>query len=90
LCQRLKADGFDPWLDEERVLAGQDWSFEITTAVRSSDVVIVFLSCGSVSKAGYFQKETKFALDVADEQPEGRIFIIPAKLEECEVPERLR
>ena len=30
------------------------------------------------------------ALDVADEQPEGTIFLIPAKLEECETPGRLR
>jgi hypothetical protein len=90
LYQRLKSDGFDPWLDEENLLPGQEWNLEITKAVRSSDVVIVCLSCGSVSKTGYFQKETKFALDVAEQQPEGTIFIIPAKLEECEVPERLR
>src|SRR5919202_6458835 len=30
------------------------------------------------------------ALDVADEKPEGAIFIIPLKLEECNVPDRLR
>jgi hypothetical protein len=35
------------------------------------------------------QKEIKFALDVADEQPEDTIFLIPLKLEECDVPERL-
>ena len=28
------------------------------------------------------QKEIKFALDVAEEQPEGRIYIIPARLED--------
>jgi formylglycine-generating enzyme required for sulfatase activity len=28
-------------------------------------------------------------LDVADEQPEGAIFLIPARLEQCEVPDRL-
>jgi hypothetical protein len=26
----------------------------------------------------------------ADEQPEGTIYLIPAKLEECEIPDRLR
>jgi hypothetical protein len=77
-------------LDEEKLLPGQDWNLEIAKAVRSTDVVIVCLSCGSLNKAGYFQKETKFALDVADEQPEGAVFIIPAKLEECNVPQRLR
>ncbi|HKQ73496.1 MAG TPA: toll/interleukin-1 receptor domain-containing protein [Blastocatellia bacterium] len=89
LYDRLRKAGFEPWLDEKDLLPGQDWSFEITRSVRNSDVVIVCLSKGSVSKAGFIQKEIKFALDVADEQLEGTIFIIPLKLEECEVPTRL-
>jgi hypothetical protein len=88
LYQRLQADGFEPWLDEEDLIPGQAWQREIPRAVRKSDAVIVCLSHNSV-KAGYIQKEIKFALDVADEQPEDTIFIIPLKLEECDVPERL-
>jgi hypothetical protein len=30
------------------------------------------------------------ALDVADEQPEDTIFLIPLRFEDCEVPERVR
>jgi len=41
-------------------------------------------------KSGYVQKEIRYALDVADEKPENAIFLIPCRLEECEVPERLR
>jgi hypothetical protein len=89
LYHRLLKDGFDPWLDEEELAPGQLWKDEISKAVRNSDVVIVCLSRGSVTKAGFVQKEIKIALDVADEQPEGSIFIIPLKLEECAVPERL-
>jgi hypothetical protein len=90
LYHRLRADGVQPWLDEENLIPGQDWQFQIPIAVRTSDIVIVCLSQYSVSKTGYVQKEIKSALDVADEQPEGKIFIIPVKLEECEIPERLR
>lgn len=90
LFSRLRSDSIDPWLDEQKLLPGQDWNLEITKAVHASDVVLVCLSHGSVSKAGYIQKEIKYALDVADEQPEGTIFIVPLKLEECEIPERLR
>jgi hypothetical protein len=89
LYHQLRADGIDPWLDEEELLPGQDWRLEIAKAVRDSDAVLVCLSRGSVTKAGYVQKEIKFALDVADEQPEGTIFIIPLRLEKCKVPERL-
>ena len=90
LYGRLYADGFEPWLDEENLLPGQEWELEIEKAVRSSDAVIVCLSRSSITGRGYVQKEIKYALDVADEQPEGSIFLIPAKLEECEVPNRLQ
>ena len=90
LHQRLIEDGVRPWLDQEDLLPGQDWNMEIRRAVRNSHVVIVCLSERSITKAGYVQKEIREALDVADEQPEGTIFIIPLRLEECDVPERLR
>jgi formylglycine-generating enzyme required for sulfatase activity len=90
LYHRLRVSGFDPWLDEENLLPGQDWQLEILKAVRSSDAVVICLSSRAITKAGYVQKEIKYALDVADEQPEGAIFLIPLRLEECEVPERLR
>lgn len=90
LFDRLKRDGFAPWLDEENILPGQDWDNEIRRAVRLSHVVVVCLSKSSVTKEGYVQKEIKLALDVADEKPAGTIFLIPAQLEPCEVPERLK
>lgn len=90
LYHRLRADGLAPWLDEEDLLPGQDWEREIRRAVRNADIVLVCLSQQSVVRKGYVQKEIRIALDVADEQPEGTIFIIPARLEACEVPERLR
>ena len=91
LWARLRIEeGITPWLDEEDLLPGQDWEREIPKAVKASDVVIVCLSRSATSKAGYVQKEIRYALDVAEEQPEGTIFLIPLKLEECDVPERLR
>lgn len=88
--QRLTAAGIDAWLDEEKLLPGQDWDYEIQAAVRRSDVVLVFLSQGSVTKEGYLQKEIRQVLDVADEKPEGTIFVIPVRLEDCPLPSRLR
>ncbi len=89
LYRRLKGNNVDPWLDAENLLPGQKWDYEIGNAVRSSHVVIVCLSAHT-NKAGYLQKEIKKVLDVADQQPEGTIFLIPLKLEECEVPSRLQ
>jgi len=62
LYKRLQADGFDPWLDEEDLLPGQDWQREIPKAVRSAEAIIVCLSQASINKEGYVQKEIGEAL----------------------------
>jgi len=89
LHKRLRLDECDPWLDEENLLPGQDWEYEIQNAVRTSDIFIACLSRSSITKTGYVQKEIKIALDVADSLPENTLYIIPLKLEECNVPQRL-
>lgn len=89
LFSRLQQDGFSPWLDEENLLAGERWQTAIPRAIRESDAVVVCLSQSSISKSGYVQKEIRYALDIAEEKPENTIFLIPTKLEECKIPERL-
>lgn len=89
LYDTLLKKGADPWLDSEKLLPGQDWNFEINKALDDSDVILVCLSKGSVDKEGYVQREIRLALDRTLEMPEGRIFLIPGKLEECDLPRRL-
>jgi len=89
LYTRLTQDGVDAWLDKEKLLPGQDWELEIRKAVREADVVVVCLS-KQFNQAGFRQKEVRLALDTAMEKPEGEIFIIPARLEECDNLESLR
>ena len=90
LYRRLCSAGFDPWFDEEKLIPGQDWQEEILKAVRSTDVAIACLSRSSIKKQGFIQKEIKYLLDFADEQPEGTLSLIPLRLEPCDIPERLR
>jgi len=85
----LRKEGVDVWLDKEKLLPGTDWELEIRRAVETSDIVVVCLS-RQFHQAGYRQKEVKLALDTAMKQPEGEIFIIPARLEVCDVPDSLR
>ncbi len=85
--QRLEAEGFKPWMDKEDLLPGQNWEREIPKTLRTSDFALVFLSETSVTKRGYVQKEFKLVLDVLEEMPEGQIFVIPVKLDDCKVPE---
>lgn len=90
LTKRLKEDGFDPWLDEERLLPGQDWGLEIEKAMRESGAILLCFSQESVSKESYIQKEYKRAMRIQEEKPEGSIFVIPVRLDDCELPFYLR
>jgi hypothetical protein len=86
----LFSQGADPWLDSENLLPGQDWSMEISKALDDAHVILLCLSKKSVDGEGHAQKEIRIALDRALEMPDGRIFLIPARLEVCELPYRLR
>lgn len=86
LYRFLTKDGIDVWLDKENLFPGDDWEFEIRKAVRESDLIIFCLSNKVITKKGYIQKEIKIALSEADLLPEGTIFIVPARFEDCAVP----
>lgn len=90
IYQQLTDYNVDPWLDEEKLLPGQDWDMEIQQAVQKSDAILICLTPDFVIKEGYGQKEIKLALNTALGKPEGTIFIIPLRLEECDVPLRLQ
>jgi hypothetical protein len=84
---KLEAHGFKPWLDEIDLLPGQNWQVEIPKAIRESDIFVACLSRLSVSKQGYVQREFRAALNVYAEKPPGSIYLIPLKLDNCEVPD---
>ncbi len=92
LYKQLSAEKWiDPWLDEENLLPGQDFDYEIIRAMRNADAIIICLSKVSVTKEGYVNKEIRRALEAADEKPEGAIYVIPLRLDDCEPSfERLR
>ncbi len=93
LYQKLRAeaeDWIDPWLDKMKILPGQNWRIVIEEAVEASDIVIICLSNHSVNKEGFVQREIRYAYDLALEKPDGVIFLIPLRLEECEVPRGMR
>ncbi len=90
LYRRLSQDGYAPWLDEEDLLPGQNWRLEIDRALQDSHVVLVCLSPSAITRTGHFQKEIRRAVEIAENQPEDSIFIVPIRLTDCDVPEKLR
>lgn len=80
---RLRELGIDVWFDMESLLPGEHWKAKIAEAIRSSDFVIALLSTRSVGKRGYVQREIRHALEVVDEMPDSKVFLIPARLDDC-------
>jgi hypothetical protein len=87
---QLKDLGFEPWLDKEDLLPGQDWTREIPRALKNADFILIFFSRTSVAKRGYVQREMKLALDTWQELPKGTIHTIPVRIDACDVPESFR
>jgi len=90
LFQNLETCGFDPWLDRRRLLPGQNWPRSIEEAISTSDFFLACFSHRSVNKKGGFQAEIRYALDCTQRIPMDQIFLIPARLDPCRVPLRIR
>jgi hypothetical protein len=89
LCEALRAEGFSPWLDKEKLLPGQNWPRAIERAIEISDVFVACFSTRSIVKRGQFQSELRYALDCARQRPLDETFVIPVRLEQCAVPRRI-
>ena len=89
IYQRLKNEGLKPWIDRKDILPGEKWEQSIREAIRQSDFVLVCLSGYSVNKR-CLQKEIKYSLDISDEMLDSDIYVIPVRLDNCDVPEKLR
>jgi hypothetical protein len=90
LYRKLRSEpGLDLWFDRESLIPADDWQYEITRAIHMSDMIVICLSGRSLLRRGFAQKEIRWALEKADQLPEGTTSIIPVKLEPCAVPDRL-
>ncbi|MFZ2471257.1 MAG: toll/interleukin-1 receptor domain-containing protein [Methanothrix sp.] len=85
LYSDLKDAGVNPWIDTENLLPGQNWKIEIRKAIKASRYFIAVLSTNSVGGKGFVQKEVADALSILDEFPESEVFIIPVRLDDCQL-----
>ena len=90
LHARIRENGIHAWFDAEDLQPGQNWQHEIRKAILKSDVVIVCLSREFNKQQGYRHEELKIALEKANVLDENEVFIIPVRLEKCDMPESLR
>lgn len=89
LYLKLSDVGFKPWMDTKDILPGERWRVAIEKAIHNSEFFLACLSTNSVNKRGFLQREIKDALDIWEEKLDSDIVLIPARIEDCEVPESL-
>jgi hypothetical protein len=75
----------NPWLDKKNLRPGENWRIAIRRAIRESRFFIVLIS-SSILKRRFIHREIKEALDILDEFIETDIFIIPVRLDDCDIP----
>lgn len=90
LQQQLADERIGCWLDADEILPGQVWDDAIRSAIGRSSHAIVCLSTRWTEKRGFVQQELDLILEEVKRQPQGAIYLIPVRLEPCDVPDRLR
>ena len=85
LYRDLRRRGHDPWLPKDSLVAGQDTRRAISHAIRSSKLFVALSSRRSLRERGYFRKELQQAVDILEEMPRDSVFIVPARVDECEL-----
>lgn len=84
LCRDLRSHCRTVWFDQDSILPGERWRLAVARAIKEADYFLALLSDVSVGKRGTVQAEIKWALEVLEELPEDKVYLIPARLEPCE------
>ncbi|NCR19412.1 MAG: SUMF1/EgtB/PvdO family nonheme iron enzyme [Microcystis aeruginosa LL13-03] len=87
LHERLKQAGYKPWLGKKDLIPGQNWRSVIRKAIADSQLFIACLSQRSIAKPGFVQREFKMALNQYADRPPNSIYLIPLRLDECDIPD---
>lgn len=90
LYQRLTEANFAPWQDSRDILGGANPRRAIEQAIKRSDFFVPCLSDNSAGKRGFVQRELNQALDIWRGMLLNDIYLVPVRLDNCQVPEDLK
>lgn len=89
LCDRLRREGVDLWLDRDDISPGQRWRSAIRNAIREG---AFFLACFSIDyvtrRRSYANEELTLAIDEIRQRPTNVTWFIPVMLVECPMLDR--
>ena len=58
----------------------------IAETIRISDFTALLFSSASVARDGFYQREIRICLDVLQEKASSKVWLLPIRLDECQVP----
>jgi hypothetical protein len=74
------------WFDEASLRLGERWESTIRREMRESDYVLLLLSSRSRERAGFCHREVRLAVEILELFPEASIYLLPVRLDECDMP----
>jgi len=87
LCHTLISNGVSVWLDRDNLVPGTPWKQAIQQAIHHGDF---FLACFSkeynARDKTFMEEELSIAIEKLQQKPIDKIWFIPVKLNECEIP----
>lgn len=87
LVTEIRSHGIDVWLDRERIKPGQRWKLAIRSAIYDGAFFIACFSQAYEKKAkSYMNEELLLAIEELRLRPLDRVWFIPVRLSDCEVP----
>lgn len=86
IYKSLRRSGFDPWIDKEKLVVGQNWWRAIERTIKASDYCLFLFSSVSTTRRSFFNRELRFALEIQQNTLLEQTFILPLQLGECTIP----
>jgi hypothetical protein len=90
IAERLESCGFPVWFDRQALDPGMRWKHVIKSAICDGAAMIACFSTTSTGRVrSYMNEELTLAVEEIRARPSDRVWFIPARLDDCSVPDRL-
>lgn len=88
LCKALASHDIHIWLDRDNIGPGTLWKQAIQQAIQHGDFFIACFSTEVNARSQtYMSEELKVAIEELHRRPADKVWFIPVKLNECEIPD---
>ncbi len=87
LCHALTSNGVTVWVDWNNITPGIPWKHAIQQAINYGDLFVACFSKEYNSREKtYMNEELTIAIEKLQQKPHDKIWFIPVKLNDCEIP----